>query len=120
MLQGWRKLRLWLCLRLRLRVVLFAIDVLRCRVLFPVDLLLLGGRQRSAVGLAVRGNLLVDTLLLIIELGGFTSGQLPGFDGLGDAVVLVFFGLRNFGVGVVGGIGVVFGGFGRVGSLVLM
>src|SRR5882762_6340948 len=107
MLQGWRNLRLWLCLRLRLRVVLFAIDVLRCRVLFLVDLLLLGGRQRSAVGLAVRGNLLVDTLLLILELGRFTRGQLPALDALGDAVLLIFSALPDFAVAVVRGIGVV-------------
>src|SRR6267142_942196 len=148
MLQGWRKLRLWLCLRLRLRVVLFAIDVLRCRVLFPVDLLLLGGRQRFALGDAVllifsalpdfavavvRGigvvlvliNLLGKLVLLSVDLlllgrrqlaavgcavclgfavdgcffrfqvSGFTGRQLAALHASRDAVLLIFFALRN-------------------------
>ena len=41
---GGRNLRLWLRLRLCVRVVLLVVDVLRRRVLFVVDLLLLGGR----------------------------------------------------------------------------
>ena len=77
------------------------IDVLRSRVLFFVDLFLLGRRQRSAVGLAVRGKLLVDALLLILELGRFTCRQLPALDALGDAVLLIFAALPDFVVAVV-------------------
>ena len=66
-------LRLWLrrSLRLRLGVVLFVVDIFRRGVLFVVDLLFLAGRQGTAVGFAVRGNLLADAFLLIFELGRF-------------------------------------------------
>jgi hypothetical protein len=59
---------------LRRAVVLFGVDVLRRPVLFVVDLRLLALGQSAAVGLAVRGDLLVDALLLTFELRGFTGG----------------------------------------------
>ena len=59
---------------LRHAVVLFGVDVLRCPVLFVVDLRPLTIGQSAAVGLAVRGDLLVDALLLIFQLRGFTGG----------------------------------------------
>ncbi len=87
--------------------MLLVIDVFRRAVLFLVDLLLFGRCQRSAVSLAVRGNLFVDALLLVLELGSFAGCQLPALDALGDAVLLVFAALANLVVAVVRGIGVV-------------
>src|SRR5439155_970002 len=69
---GGNLVRFRLLLRLRLEVVFAVINVLRRRILFMVDLLLFRSRQRSAVSLAVRGNLPVDALLLLLGLGRFS------------------------------------------------
>src|SRR5229473_2868691 len=115
-------LRLWLSLRLRLRfgVVLFMVDIFRRGVLFVVDLFLFGGRQRSAVGLAVCGNLLVDALLLILEFGCFARGELPALDALSNAVLLVFAALVHFVVSIVLRLGVVLVGVNLLGHLILL
>src|SRR5437016_8340875 len=93
--------------RLRLEVVFLVINVLRRRILFMVDLLLFRSRQRSAVGLAVRGHLPVNALLLLLGLGRFASGHLPALDALGDTVLLIFAALVHFVVGIVLGASVV-------------
>src|SRR5229473_35368 len=119
-------LRLWLSLSLRLRlrlrfgVVLFMVDIFRRGVLFVVDLFLFGGRQRSAIGLAVFGNLLVDALLLILELGCFARGELPALDALSNAVLLVFAALVHFVVSIVLRLGVVLVGVNLLGHLILL
>src|SRR5712692_5713776 len=113
-------LRLRLSLRLRLRVVLLVIDVLRRAILFPVDLLIFGCRQRSTIGLAVCGNLFVDALLLILQLGSFASGQLAALHTLRDAVLLVFAALTDFVVAVVRHVGVVLVLINLLGKLILL
>src|SRR5260370_45180 len=110
------RLRLWL----RPGVVLLVIDVLRRGVLFVVHLLLLGGRQCPSVGLAVRGHLLVDALLLVLELGRLTRGELPALDAPGDAVLLVFLPLAHFALAVVSGAGVVLVLVNLLGHLILL
>ena len=104
---GGNLVRFRLLLRLRLEVVFAVRNVLRRRILFMVDLLLFRSRQRSAVGLAVRGNLPVDALLLLLGLGRFASGHLPALDALGDTVLLIFAALVHFVVGIVLGASVV-------------
>jgi hypothetical protein len=54
-------------------VVPFGVDVLRRLVLFVIGLRLFTLGQGTAVGLAVRGDLVIDAFLLIFELGSFTS-----------------------------------------------
>ncbi len=55
-------LLLGLCVGLLRRVVFFAIDIARRLVLLLIDLLFFARRQRAAIGFAVFGNLLVDSL----------------------------------------------------------
>src|SRR5258708_7470891 len=92
---------------LRPRVLLLLVNILRRLVLFVVDLFLFSGRQLAAVGLAVRGDLLVDALLLLLELCRFAGCQFPALDPLRDAILLVFAALIHFVVAVVRRIGVV-------------
>src|SRR5882762_10614846 len=117
---GGGNLRLWLRLRLRLRIVLLVIDVLRRRVLFVVDLLLFGGRQCPAVGPAVRGNLLVDALLLVLGFGCFAGRHLAALDALGDTVLLIFAALVHFVVSIVLRAGVVLVLVDLLGHLILL
>src|SRR5258708_30506157 len=92
---------------LRRRVVLLLVNILRRLVLFVVDLFLFSGRQLAAVGLAVRGGLLVDALLLLLDLCRFAGLQFPALDPLRDAILLVFAALLHFVLAVVRRIGVV-------------
>src|SRR2546423_14376076 len=105
---------------LRLEFVFFVINVLRRRFLFMVDLLLFRSRQRSAVGLAVRGHLPVNALLLLLGLGRFASRHLPALDALGDAVLLIFAALVHFVVGIVLGARVVLVLADLLGKLILL
>src|SRR5208283_795580 len=63
--------------------------------------------QLATICRAVCLHLLVDSLLLIFELGGFTSGQLATLDSLRNAVLLIFAALADFVISVVGRVGVV-------------
>ena len=83
-------------------------------------MLLFAGGQFAAVGCAVRFHLLIDSLLLVLQLGGFTGSQLPALDALSDAVLLVFLPLAHFAVAGVGGVGVVFVGVDLLGQLILL
>src|SRR4029077_14988746 len=96
------------------------VNIFRRLVLFVVDLLLFTGRQLAAVGLAVRGDLLVDALLLVLELCRFAGRQLPALDALCDAVLLVFAALAHFRVAIVRRIGVVFVGVDLLREVVLL
>src|SRR5258708_35454984 len=100
-LQGEENLLGLLGVRLRRGVVLFLVDVARRLVLFLVDLLLLAGRQRAAIGLAVAGYLLVDALLLFFELRRFAGGELTTLDALGDTGLLIFTTPADFSVAVI-------------------
>lgn len=94
---GWIKaLLLGLRVRLRGRVVLFAIDVTRRVVLLLVDLLLFTCRQCATVGLAIGCYLLVDRFLLLFELGCFGRRELAALDALRDPSLLIFTPLTNF------------------------
>ena len=59
------------------------------------------------VGFAVRGDLLIDALLLALQLGSFTGCQLPALDALGNPVLLVFPALADLVVAVLRGVGIV-------------
>ena len=69
--------------------------------------MLLRTRQLAAVRRAIRRHLLVDSLLLILQLCGFTRSQLAAFHALRDAILLIFTALADLIVSVVRGIRVV-------------
>jgi hypothetical protein len=75
-------------LRLGAGIVLLVIDILGSSVLFLIDLLLLTRGQLSAVRGTIRRNLLVDSFLLVFQLGGFAGRQLAALDALSDAVLM--------------------------------
>ena len=54
-------------------------------VLFLVDVLLFLRCEFSAVGLAIRGDLMIDILLVRLGLGYFRRGQLPASDAVGNS-----------------------------------
>src|SRR6266853_5328604 len=100
--------------------MLFPVNVARHLILLAVDLLLLAGRQRAAIRLAVRSHLLVDALLLLFELGGFSRGQLPALHALGNAVLLIFAPLPHLVIAEMRGIGVVLVSVNLLGHLILL
>lgn len=89
-------------------------------MLFLVDLLFLVPRELAAVRGAVARHLLVDTLLLVLKLGGLAGGQLSALDALGDAILLVLAALSNFVVAVLRGVGIVLVVVDLLGKLVLL
>lgn len=92
---------LLLCAGLRVCIVLLVVDIPGSGVLFFVNLLLLALRQLATVGCAVRLHLLINTALLVLELGGFAGSQLAALDALRDALLLIGLALPDFALAVV-------------------
>jgi hypothetical protein len=71
-------------------IMFVGIDVVAQPVLLRVDLLVLGLRQLSSVGLTVVTNLAIEIGFPAFERLGFAGGQLPRVDTVGDPVLLIF------------------------------
>jgi len=82
------------------------VDLAAGLVLRFVDLLLLLHGELAAVGLPVRGDLLIDALLAIFELRGLPRCQRSAANALRDAILLVLAALSDLIVPVLGDVGV--------------
>lgn len=67
--------------------MLLALDRTAGAIPLVIDLLLFLPRKLATVGLAIRMNLLVDSLLTVFGLGGFAGSHLAAADALRNAVL---------------------------------
>src|SRR5580658_9251900 len=85
MKNGWELFLVFLAV-----VFLVLVDFLAGFVLFLVDLFLFRGSRLTAVGFAVGFRLLIDMLLLLFHVGGFSRRHLAAGGAFADALLLIF------------------------------